>query len=203
MKITSIRLRKLRGTLETDGPMWEERLAQLENYHRLKKAEVQVETMIGQFNARRELEHTMDTERTASKAMMQGVFAKLKGPLGLPVEGRIVSSFGRSFDPVSKLYVFKKGIDISTSGKDAPVHAVYSGKIAYSGELPSYGRVVIVDHGEHFYSLCAHLGQLDRKLGDMVAVGDRIGSTDDKGTPVYFEIRSRNIAVNPLQWISN
>jgi L-alanine-DL-glutamate epimerase-like enolase superfamily enzyme len=27
MKISSIRLRKLRGTLETDGPMWEERLA--------------------------------------------------------------------------------------------------------------------------------------------------------------------------------
>ncbi len=175
-----------------------ERIAQLENYHRLKSAEAQVEGMIGNFNARKELERAAEEE----KRMTQGVFAQLKGKLGLPVaDGKVISAFGRAFDPRSRLYVFKKGIDI-VAGKDEPVYAISSGKIAYSGQLPNYGQVEIIDHGQHFYSLCAHLGSLMKKPGDFVAAGETIGTTDDAGTPIYFEIRDRNIAVNPLQWVS-
>jgi septal ring factor EnvC (AmiA/AmiB activator) len=204
----------------------EERLAQLENYQRLKSAEQQVESLIGQFNARLELERTTEAERLATKAIPReihvpaqpesaiagggpnlglsgGVFARLKGRLPLPVaDGRVISSFGRGFDPRSRLYIFKKGVDITTA-KGAEVHAISSGKIAYSGELPDYGRVAIVDHGEHFYSLCAHLGGLKLKAGDSVAAGDVLGTADDSGSPVYFEIRARNVAVNPLQWVAN
>ena len=63
--------------------------------------------------------------------------------------------------------------------------------------------MTIVDHGEHFYSLCAHLGDLKGKAGDPVAAGDVLGTSDQAGNPVYFEIRARNDAVNPLQWVSN
>jgi septal ring factor EnvC (AmiA/AmiB activator) len=63
--------------------------------------------------------------------------------------------------------------------------------------------VTIIDHGDHFYSLVAHLGDLRRKVGESVQAGDVIGLTDAQGTPVYFEIRARNVAVNPLQWVSN
>lgn len=184
---------------------YQERLTQLEGYRKLKLAESQVEQMIGEFSARRELEQMVESERAAARAhreMTEGIFVRLKGQLPLPVTGQVVSSFGRSFDPVSRLYVFKKGIDVM-SGKGVPVKAVSAGKVAYSGTLQNYGRVAIVDHGDHFYSLCAHLGTLQKKAGDPVVAGDILGMTDDQGTPVYFEIRSRNIAVNPLQWVSN
>ena len=181
----------------------EERVAQLESYRKLKSSEQQVEQLIGQFNARLELERTTEVERLASKSMNQGVFARLKGKLALPVgDGKVVSSFGRVFDPQSRLYIFKKGVDI-VAAKNAQVRAISAGRIAFSGELPGYGRVAIVDHGEHYYSLCAHLGELKKKAGDPVAAGDIIGLTDESGTPMYFEIRARNVAVNPLQWVSN
>ena len=181
----------------------EDRLAQLENYRKLKSSQAQVEQLIQDFNARRELEHSTETERMVSKMMSRGAFAQLKGKLQLPIaDGRVISNFGRAFDPKSKLYIFKKGVDI-LAGKSEAVRAIFAGKVAYSGELPEYGQVTIIDHGNHFYSLCAHLGQLKRKAGDSVAAGDSIGLTDDSGTPVYFEIRARNVAVNPLQWVSN
>ena len=196
----------------------DERLAQLEGYRKLKSAEAQVEKLIGDFNSRIELERVNETEHQAvvvereRKKFRAALvptdsesldFTLLKGRLGLPVsEGKIISSFGRVFDPKTRLHIFKKGIDIA-SGKNQPVHAVSSGKIAYSGELPDYGRVAIIDHGDHFYTLCAHMGALLLHPGASVRAGDPIGSTDDLGTPVYFEIRARNVAVNPLQWLAN
>ncbi|MDR3607377.1 MAG: peptidoglycan DD-metalloendopeptidase family protein [Oligoflexia bacterium] len=181
----------------------DERLAQLENYRSLKASQAQVEQLIQDFNAHRELERTAEAERKFSRSSLLGAFARLKGKLRLPVEqGRVLTSFGRAFDPKSKLFIFKKGVDIAAAHKDL-VRAIFDGKIAYSGELPEYGQVAIIDHGNHFYSLCAHLGQLTRKAGELVSAGDPIGQTDDSGTPVYFEIRDRNVAVNPLQWVSN
>jgi septal ring factor EnvC (AmiA/AmiB activator) len=182
-----------------------ERLAQLENYRKLKNAEGRVQTLINEFNSRKELQRTVEAEQSLGRANGRGAFAELKGRLGLPLAGgKILSAFGKAFDPKSRLYVFKKGIEIaSTEGKTQPVQAIYNGKIAFSGELPNYGRVAIVDHGDHFYSLCAHLGSLEKKAGDVVAAGETLGLTDDLGTPVYFEIRARNVAVNPLQWVSN
>lgn len=181
----------------------DERLAQLQNYNRLKTAEAQVERLLKDFNARLELERATEAERVASRAMSHGVFAKLQGRLPFPITGgKVLSTFGKAYDAKSRLYVFRKGIDIA-AGKNSPVRAISAGKIAYSGELPNYGQVTIIDHGDQFYSLCAHLGALSKKAGEPVAAGDAIGATDESGTPVYFEIRMRNVAVNPLQWISN
>lgn len=180
-----------------------EKIAQLENYRKLKSSETQVEELIEQFNTRKEIERVNEVEKIANQAMSQRVFTQLKGKLPLPVQGgKILSVFGKAFDPQSKLYVFRKGIEIS-GGKKIEVGAVSAGKVAFSGELPGYGNVAIIDHGDHYYSLCAHLGQLTKKTGDSVTGGDVIGLTDGQGSPVYFEIRSRNVAVNPLQWLMN
>jgi septal ring factor EnvC (AmiA/AmiB activator) len=132
-------------------------------------------------------------------AMAYSEFSKAKGSLPYPIQGKIVGRFGKAFDPESKLQIFKKGIEIAAAS-DAAVKAVYPGKIAYSGELQNYGRVVIVDHGDHFYTLCARLGSLKKNAGDEVRVGDSIGTSD--GHPVYFEIRAKNIPVDPLAWVA-
>jgi septal ring factor EnvC (AmiA/AmiB activator) len=114
--------------------------------------------------------------------------------------GKVVAGFGKYLDPVTKLQIFRKGIEIQTS-RNQEVTAVSEGKIAFSGELPGMGRMLIIDHGDHFYTLCARLGELGLKTGQKVKKGERIGMSDAQGTPVYFEIRSRNIAINPMSWL--
>lgn len=188
-----------------------EHLSQFENYRKLKSAESQVEHLIKEFNARKELERSEESEKVASQTQPQvqaqlmtpGMFVNSKGRLPFPVEGgRVISEFGRAFDHRTGLYIFKKGIEIQAH-TDAPVKAVSAGKVVFSGILPNYGQVVIIDHGDHYYSLCAHLGSTLKQMNAWVKEGDRIGQAGSSGIPLYFEIRSRNIAVNPLQWLFN
>ncbi len=181
------------------------RMAQLENYRRLKEAEASVTRMLGEFNARRELQKQVDDERArarVARALQESLFGRRQGSLPLPVKGSVVGQFGRSLDPGSRLMVFKKGIEIQAS-PGAPVAAVATGRVAFAGVLPNYGKVLILDHGDHYYTLSAHLNDLTRKTGDAVEAGDLVGHADTSGHPVYFEIRSRNIAVNPLQWVAS
>jgi len=182
----------------------DDRLAQLETWRQLKTAEAQVSDLIGNFNARMEIQETHRAERAASRAMSvmaDSPFAKAKGRLPFPIVGEIVGRFGKMFDKASGLNIFKKGIEIA-SAASSDIRAISPGKIVYAGELPTYGRLAIVDHGDHFYSICGHLGEVAKHVGDSVAMGEKIGVSDSSGNPVYFEIRARNIPVDPLQWIA-
>ncbi|MBS1963843.1 MAG: peptidoglycan DD-metalloendopeptidase family protein [Bdellovibrionales bacterium] len=181
-----------------------ERVAQLEKWRELKTAEAQVSDLIRNFNARMEIQETHRAERAASRAMAvmaDSTFAKAKGKLPFPALGEVVGRFGKTFDKASGLNVFKKGIEIATAAS-TDIRAISPGKIVYAGDLPTYGRLAIVDHGDHFYSICGHLGDLAKRVGDSVAMGEKIGVSDSSGNPVYFEIRARNIPVDPLQWVT-
>lgn len=186
--------------LETIRTKYSERIAQLRSYHRLKESEAQVEGLMSQFNARVEFERVAEAERAISRDMHGGEFVKAKGKLPLPLAGRVLTGFGRVVDAQSKLTVFKKGVDIEAAPKSS-VKAIFSGKVVFAGKLPGYDNVVILDHGDHYYSLCGRLGEMKRQVGDVIAQGDELGIADGNGQPIYFEVRARNVAVNPLQWV--
>lgn len=178
------------------------RTQQLERYRSLKLAEMRVSDLIKDFNARMELQAENKKERHWA-SLMQTPFGKSKGLLPYPVAvKKLVNGFGKSYDLDTGLAIFKKGLDID-AGSNEPVKAVFDGKVAFSGTLPGYGRMLIIDHGDHFYTLVGNLGSSNRKVGEQIAQGEIVGVTDPTGKPVYFEIRARNIPVNPLQWVAH
>ncbi|MBI1819159.1 MAG: peptidoglycan DD-metalloendopeptidase family protein, partial [Nitrospirae bacterium] len=93
-------------------------------------------------------------------------FSKEKGRLTWPNDGQIVSLFGRQKHPKFDTFIFKKGIEIEPSKGDQ-VRSVYDGVIIFANWFRGYGMVIIVDHGENYYSIYAHLAKL------LVSVGDR------------------------------
>ncbi len=186
-------------------------VSRLEKYHEIKNSEANVERMLGDFNARRELEKIQKAPESAAFPVQPGSadqqaaalsdFFRMKGSLPLPVlHSKVVQEFGRGFDPSSKLQVFRKGIELSAPAA-SEVKAIYSGKVAFAGELPHYGTVAIVDHGDHFYSLVGRLGKIGVAAGQAIRAGASLGQMDASGRPLYFEIRSKNVPVNPLQWV--
>ncbi len=133
-------------------------------------------------------------------------FKKLRGKLLFPVdEGRIEVRFGRRRDPRFGTVTLQRGIDVRAP-EGTEVHAVHKGRVAHSGWFKGYGNLVIIDHGEGYYSLMAHLGAVLRAVGDEVHKGDPVGTVGDsgslKGVYLYFELREGIKALDPERWLA-
>jgi septal ring factor EnvC (AmiA/AmiB activator) len=188
-----------------------EQTERLRAYQSAKAAEGELESVLSRFNLAAEMKKQKEAELAAAapapaveavvpRAARHGsTFVARKGGLALPIEGRIVTAFGRRYDPKASLYTFHKGVDIAASAGQ-PVHAVFPGKVVYSGKIGGYGQLLILDHGDQYYSLVGQLGEALKAEGDDVKEGETIGRSALDGTPVYFEIRQRHVAVNPVPW---
>ncbi len=126
-------------------------------------------------------------------------FAKLRGALSLPAEGRLLARFGQARAGAIRW----DGILLGTE-RGAAVHAVYHGRVLYADWLAGLGLLVIVDHGDGYMSLYAHNDQIYRKVGERVTAGDVIAASGDSGgrssPELYFEIRRNGRPVDPKPW---
>lgn len=131
---------------------------------------------------------------------------KARGKLLFPVSaGRVEVPFGRAVDRRFGTVTLQRGLDIRAPEGTA-VYAVWAGKIAHAGWFKGYGNLLIVDHGEGIFSLMAHLGTLERAVGEAVRQGDQVGTVGDtgslKGTYLYFELRDGQKPLDPGRWLS-
>jgi septal ring factor EnvC (AmiA/AmiB activator) len=151
------------------------------------------------------------TVKEAGKASVVSVpptsssgFASQKGRLSLPAQGRIVGSFGRHKHPEFNSYTNSNGISISASS-GADVRSVYDGKVVFADYFKGYGNMVIVDHGDGFFSLYAHNSRVLKRAGATVAKNEVLASVGDvdspKGPVLYFEIRYQGKPIDPTPWV--
>jgi murein DD-endopeptidase MepM/ murein hydrolase activator NlpD len=92
-------------------------------------------------------------------------------------------------------------IDIAAFTGD-PVYATDGGLVVYSGAVGGgYGNMVMVDHGNGYQSLYAHLSGTNVRCGASVRQGTvigRAGSTGNSTGPhLHFEIRYLGGFINP------
>jgi septal ring factor EnvC (AmiA/AmiB activator) len=131
-------------------------------------------------------------------------FAELKGLLMMPVKGKIVSFFGHHKDSKLKVSHFQSGINIKAD-RGEPIRAVYSGQTLFSSWFKGFGNMLIIDHGDHYYSVYAHLEEQFKSKGDPVEAGEVIATVGDTGSMtgagLHFEIRHHGKPMNPLGWI--
>ncbi len=133
-----------------------------------------------------------------------GGFAARKGRLPLPAQGTITVGFGRVVNPKFNTITAQNGIDLEAPA-GAPVRAIARGRVVHAGWFKGYGNLVIVDHGEGYHTLVAHLASMKTAMGEEVDVGDVLGTVGDsgslKGPYLYFEIREKGRPVDPRPWL--
>ena len=112
---------------------------------------------------------------------------------------------GKLKPPVPAKAKYKKPGLFFLAKESDPVQSIFRGHIVYADWFRGYGQLLIIDHGDHFFSLYGHNSLLLVALGDWVEEGDKIAETGDtgslRGTGLYFEIRRHGKAVNPRRWL--
>jgi septal ring factor EnvC (AmiA/AmiB activator) len=125
-----------------------------------------------------------------------GGFADARGRLLFPVSGRA------EVRPARRDSAAGPGLEIHAAAGSA-VRAVFAGRVAFADRYGPYGRIVILDHGSHYYTVSGNLDEVDVKTGDDVAAGERIGTVGDdgQGSMLYFEVRQGARTVPPGPWL--
>jgi septal ring factor EnvC (AmiA/AmiB activator) len=121
-----------------------------------------------------------------------------------PVKGDVLQRFGKAKVTDFSDMIFSKGLEFKTA-EGSQVRAVLGGKVAFSGVMPGYDTVVIIDHGSRSYSLYGRLGKSLVQKGDIIGQKDPVGLTsapDTKGRNFYFETRKNGSPVDPTSVLS-
>ena len=73
-----------------------------------------------------------------------------------------------------------------------PVHAVFAGRVAFADRYDPFGQIVILDHGDHYYTLMGDLSSIDVRVGDDLSAGAKVGTvgtasvgTDGEGRALF------------------
>ncbi len=143
------------------------------------------------------------------ESMIAGLFAggiyEKKGRLEFPTQGVVSRKFGLLSMPSPKIRVYNKGWFISTI-PDKEILAVHKGHVAYVGPLGEYNQVVVLDHGDHFYTVYANLSNALVQVGEEVGSQQVLGQTGQSriyGSGLYFEMRHFSQSEDPAEWFKN
>ena len=124
--------------------------------------------------------------------------AKAKGNLPWPAIGSLKGRYRPSAKPPDR------GVTIALGG-NVPVKAVHRGRVVHNDVLRGKGRVVILMHGEEYYSLYMFLSESPLRVGQNIERGEIVGTsgfvTSLNGPGLYFELRHHQETVNPEQWL--
>ena len=148
--------------------------------------------------------NTEKTEAVPDKNISQSSFSAHKGLLMMPVSGKIINLFGPYKNPKYDIINFRNGIDIKADYGE-PIRSVFKGKVIYSNWFKGYGNMIIIDHGNSYYTVYAHMEETFKSKGDNVVAGEVIATVGDTGSmmgaKLYFEVRHHGKPMNPLKWL--
>ncbi len=93
------------------------------------------------------------------------------------------------------------GVDVA-AGEGAPIFAADSGVVVFAGwATGGYGNMVMIDHGNGYQTLYAHMSSVTAVCGQSISAGRTIGYSGSTGHStgphLHFEVRYQGGFVNP------
>lgn len=143
----------------------------------------------------------LETEQTQSYTVTLDGLATSKGRLFWPVAGKLRVGYGTSRHGDLGTLIESHGFDIEAA-VGTPVKAAATGKVIFAKPLRGYGKLMIIDHGQKFYTLYAHVARFTKNLGELVAADEVVAFSGFEGRDaVYFEIRQGGKPLDPSDWL--
>ncbi|MCR5091001.1 MAG: peptidoglycan DD-metalloendopeptidase family protein [Oscillospiraceae bacterium] len=204
--------------LEALADQIEEAIAAYEDFQAQEEAAAQeVLQMIAALEEQRRQEAAA---RAAAQAAASGGSAE--GSMGLnagaasgtgsfvwpvPCSTRVTSRFGYRSDPFTGENKYHSGIDIDGYGNEGgSIVAADGGTVTTAAYNDGYGNYVIIDHGNGYQTLYAHMSGFAVSSGQTVSQGQTIGYLGSTGratgTHLHFEVFINGERTDPAQFFS-
>ncbi len=155
-------------------------------------------------NLNRKLEHAKFNGEIEYLIILEKLAKSL--PLKVPMKNYYVSSgFGYRIDPITKLHTPHRGLDFVGSSKEK-IFSPSPGKVILARWFSDYGNAIVIDHGYGVTTRYGHLASIKVKEGEKINDGQIIGiqgnSGRSTGSHLHYEVRYRNIPLDPKRFIS-
>jgi murein DD-endopeptidase MepM/ murein hydrolase activator NlpD len=128
-----------------------------------------------------------------------------KLPLSKPTDaGTKSSGFGVRIDPFTGRPAIHTGLDFA-GGIGTAIHVTAPGVVSFTGVRSGYGNTIEIDHGGGFKTRYAHLSAIGVRVGQHVALGERIGAMGSTGRStgphLHYEVWVNGRAENPDRFV--
>ncbi len=205
---------KYQEELSQDQSQWERNISEVEKTKKeIKKVRIEKQVLLKSIQNQKVVYQKVIGELEGRAKDLQALIHKLEREKSLLAYGKSRQEFpkGKLMPPVQGkvISLFKErgqnGIEIKAP-VGTEIRAVLPGKILYAAWFKGFGNVVIIDHGDHMFTIYGYASQLSKKEGDVISQGETIalvGSTGSlKGPCLYFEIRHQGKPQDPMKWVS-
>ena len=129
-------------------------------------------------------------------------FVARKGSLPWPLSGRVTNAFGQSRADGRLTW---HGMLIAAE-EGTTVKSVFRGRVVFANWLRGFGLLTIIDHGGGFMTLYGHADVLLKTVGDWAESGETIARAGKSGgqkmSGLYFEVRQKGVARDPIGWLN-
>jgi len=117
---------------------------------------------------------------------------------------RFASPFGYREHPIFKIRKFHKGVDL-TAARGTAVYATAPGTVVIASNChDGYGNKVVIDHGNGYKTVYAHLSKIEVKKGQHIKLAKEIGKVGNTGRSIaphlHYEVRVNDTPVNPVKY---
>ncbi len=156
------------------------------------------------------LERQINIQKSSFKQLKQHYNQNQKRlkhlPAIKPVEGILLSGYGMRYHPVLKYKRMHEGVDFRAD-VGTPIHATGDGVVQLARRKGTYGRLLIIDHGNGIESHYAHLSSFKNniepgsevKRGEVIAYSGNSGVTE--GPHLHYEIHRQEETVDPINYL--
>jgi septal ring factor EnvC (AmiA/AmiB activator) len=171
----------------------------------LERTARDIRNLLAQLERKRQAETDRARSQGRNPQPYTGNFAQGQGRLEWPARGPIVGHIGQEHHPKWGTITMNNGIDIQVD-IGTPVHAVAKGRVDYvSEDFGTYGQMIILNHGDGYYTLYGHLSSIAIAVGQEVQSGQTIAQSGDsgslKGPILHFEVRKGSATLDPENWL--
>lgn len=120
--------------------------------------------------------------------------------------GTLSSTFGYRIHPIDGDNAFHYGIDLDAP-EGTPILSFADGTVRAVGESSSYGKYVMVDHGDDYTTLYAHCSAITVTANATVSMGSeiaKVGQTGQAtGAHLHFELQRGSMYLNPIYYVES